>query len=62
MINITFPDGTTKAYNEGITSLEIAEQISSGVQDLFSEKFDCQTTIIKNGLSKSERRNRERNG
>lgn len=29
---------------------EIAEQISSGVQDLFSEKFDCQTTIIKNGL------------
>ena len=28
MINITFPDGTTKAFNEGITSLEIAEQIS----------------------------------
>ncbi len=28
MIKITFPDGTSKEYNEGITSLEIAEQIS----------------------------------
>ena len=28
MIKITFPDGTSKEYNEGVTSLEIAEQIS----------------------------------
>ena len=28
MIKITFPDGTSKEYKEGITSLEIAEQIS----------------------------------
>ena len=28
MIKITFPDGTIKEYNKGITSLEIAEQIS----------------------------------
>ena len=28
MIKITFPDGTAKEYNKGITSLEIAEQIS----------------------------------
>jgi len=28
MINITFPDGSVKEYNIGITSLEIAEQIS----------------------------------
>jgi len=28
MIKITFPDGTAKEYNEGISSLEIAEQIS----------------------------------
>jgi len=28
MIRITFPDGTAKEYNKGITSLEIAEQIS----------------------------------
>ena len=28
MINISFPDGTVREYNEGINSLEIAEQIS----------------------------------
>jgi threonyl-tRNA synthetase len=28
MIKITFPDGSAKEYNEGISSLEIAEQIS----------------------------------
>lgn len=28
MIKITFPDGSVKEYNEGITGLEIAEQIS----------------------------------
>jgi len=31
MIKITFPDGTAKEYNKGITSLEIAEQISPGL-------------------------------
>ena len=28
MIKITFPDGTSREYNEGITGLDIAEQIS----------------------------------
>jgi threonyl-tRNA synthetase len=28
MINITFPDGSVKEYNSGISSIEIAEQIS----------------------------------
>ncbi len=28
MIKITFPDGTAKEYKKGISSLEIAEQIS----------------------------------
>jgi len=28
MINITFPDGSVKEYNNGISSIEIAEQIS----------------------------------
>ena len=31
MIMITFPDGTTKDYKKGITSLEIAEQINPGL-------------------------------
>ena len=28
MIKITFPDGSAREYKEGISSLEIAEQIS----------------------------------
>ena len=28
MIKITFPDGTSREYNDGVSSLEIAEQIS----------------------------------
>ena len=28
MIKITFPDGTIKEYKQGISSLEIAEEIS----------------------------------
>jgi len=28
MIKIKFPDGSVREYNKGITSLEIAEQIS----------------------------------
>ncbi len=31
MIKITFPDGSAKEYKNGITSLEIAEQISPGL-------------------------------
>ena len=31
MINITFPDGTIKQYEEGITALVIARQISEGL-------------------------------
>jgi threonyl-tRNA synthetase len=31
MIKITFPDGTLKEYNKGISSLEIAKQISPGL-------------------------------
>jgi threonyl-tRNA synthetase len=31
MITITFPDGKTKSFPEGITSLEIASSISEGL-------------------------------
>jgi len=31
MIKVTFPDGSAKEYKEGISSLEIARQISSGL-------------------------------
>ncbi|WP_161891550.1 threonine--tRNA ligase [Pontibacter russatus] len=31
MINITLPDGSTRAYEQGVTSLEIAQSISEGL-------------------------------
>ena len=31
MLNITFPDGNIKQYNEGITAMEIAKSISEGL-------------------------------
>ena len=31
MINITFPDGTIKEFNEGVTGIQIAESISEGL-------------------------------
>ncbi len=31
MINITFPDGAVRQYNEGVTALEIAKSISEGL-------------------------------
>ena len=29
MVKITFPDGSVREYNEGVTGLQIAESISS---------------------------------
>ncbi len=31
MINITFPDGAVRQYNEGVTALEVAKSISEGL-------------------------------
>src|SRR5689334_15536839 len=31
MIKITFPDGKTREYNEGVTAIEIAKSISEGL-------------------------------
>lgn len=31
MIHITFPDGAVRAYEEGVTSLDIAKSISEGL-------------------------------
>ena len=31
MINITFPDGAVRQYEEGITALDIAKSISEGL-------------------------------
>ena len=32
MIKITFPDGSVREYNEGVTGLQIAESITAGTR------------------------------
>ena len=42
-MNITFPDGSVKQYNEGTTPLEIAKSISSRLaQDVLAAKVNDQ--------------------
>lgn len=41
MINIKFPDGSSREYNEGTTPLEIAQSISPRLaQDVLAVKLD----------------------
>ena len=37
MINITFPDGSVRQYEAGVTGLQIAESISPGRLGLWGE-------------------------
>src|SRR5690606_15436 len=44
MINITLPDGSVRAYNTGITAIEVAKDISEGLaRNVISAKFNDQT-------------------
>lgn len=44
MINITLPDGSVRAYNAGITAIEVAKDISEGLaRNVISAKFNDQT-------------------
>ena len=53
MIKITFPDGSVREYNEGVTGLQIAESISSRLaQDVLScgvngEIYDLERPIMQ---------------
>ena len=41
MITITFPDGKTKQYEAGVTSLDIAKSISEGLaRNVLAAKVD----------------------
>ena len=41
MINITLPDGSVRQYEQGITAMQIAESISSGLaRNVLSAKVD----------------------
>ena len=47
MINITFPDGSVREYREGISSLEIAEQISPKLaKEVFSATVNGELTDL----------------
>jgi len=58
MIKITFPDGTAKEYKEGISSLEVAEQISPRLaKEVYSatvngEVWDLTRPIVSNATLK----------
>ena len=44
MIQVRFPDASVRSYNEGITPLEIAKDISEGLaRNVLSAKFNSQT-------------------
>lgn len=44
MINITLPDGSVRAYDSGITAIEVAKDISEGLaRNVISAKFNNQT-------------------
>ena len=44
MIKITFPDGSVREYNEGVTGLQIAESISSRLaQDVLARSVNGET-------------------
>ena len=53
MIKITFPDGSVREYNEGVTGLQIAESISSRLaQDVLAcgvngEIYPCKPDIFE---------------
>jgi hypothetical protein len=56
MIKITFPDGSVREYNEGVTGLQIAESISSRLaQDVLAcgvngEIYDLGRPIMQDAV------------
>jgi threonyl-tRNA synthetase len=54
MIKITFPDGTAREYKEGITSLEIAEQISPRLaKEIYSATVDGEVWDLTRPINKN---------
>ena len=53
MINITFPDGSVRSYNEGITPFEIAQSISPRLaSDVLAASVDGQVYDLDRPISK----------
>ena len=54
MIEIHFPDKTTKSYEEGVTPIEIAQSISEGLaRNVLSAEFNGETVEANTPLFKS---------
>ena len=54
MIDIHFPDKTTKSYKKGITPYEIAQSISEGLaRNILSAEFNGETVESNTPLFKS---------
>ncbi len=52
MINITFPDGSVRPYDEGVTGLQIAESISQRLaQDVIACQVNGQTTELNRPIT-----------
>ena len=53
MIEIHFPDKTTKSYEEGVTPIEIAQSISEGLaRNVLSAEFNGETVEANTPLFK----------
>lgn len=52
MISISFPDGSSRSYNAGVTPFEVAQSISEGLaRNIISAAFNKQTIEITTPLT-----------
>ena len=53
MINITFPDGSVRSYEQGVTGLQIAESISPALaRDVLSCAVNGETVELNRPINK----------
>ena len=56
MINITLPDGSVRQYESGVTAMQVAESISSGLaRNVLSAKVDGEVWDANRAISKDSR-------
>ena len=56
MINITFPDGSVRSYEQGVTGLQIAESISPALaRDVLSCAVNGETVELNRPIDKDSK-------
>src|SRR5437762_2056408 len=53
-MNITFPDGAVRQYDEGATALDIAKKISEGLEKKMGELVKQNNSYIRKEISKAD--------